>query len=192
MNDKQISADLQWDIDRYLLGDEALDREAFEARMMEDESLALAVAESVQQFEDLSRACRAMPAVHEDENWPRGESDVSHLSRRQVSSAEVYRLIGLAAFAASLLLAVLIWQSLGGPGQRQIADGGTTETGSGNRLAEVADLWFAMDSSEVLASDSETFLISDGSDAMVVDDLSAESDWIIEATQQLYDRDGDI
>ncbi len=50
-----------WEIDRYLLNDPTLDREAFEQRMLEDESLSVAVASAVERLSMLSVAAEPVP-----------------------------------------------------------------------------------------------------------------------------------
>lgn len=55
----RLPAQLEWEIDRYVLGDDTLDREAFEARMATEVPLALAVAKAVEDMHAVALACQS-------------------------------------------------------------------------------------------------------------------------------------
>lgn len=52
-----LDEEQRWLVDRYVLGDDTLDRDEFESRMLEEPRLALAVADAVQTVQTISAAC---------------------------------------------------------------------------------------------------------------------------------------
>ena len=50
----------RWEVERYVLGDDSFDRQAFEDRMLDDTRLALAVADCVAEVQNLKQACSGL------------------------------------------------------------------------------------------------------------------------------------
>lgn len=161
MNDTTISEDLQWDIERYVLLDETLDRDAFEARMLEDERLALAVAEAVDHMEMLTTACRVSSDSSPPKAWP-------------VFAWSMRIGVGLAV-AAGLLIATGLLSPNWSQGDGQ-AIGETEE------LSAVAEQWLVMDAD----GDADESLITPVSWEWEPGLMAEEEDWMLEAAQQFF------
>ena len=152
---------VQWDIDRYLLSDPTLDRDAFEQRMLDDLSLAEQVAVSVADLQAISSGARS--AASTAMAAPRTSS-----SR---FSQTTYRW-ALLATAAALLIAVSAWQF--------------RSTSSDAQLSLIADNWVTFEnltgaeSLELIATENQP-------DEYQTDAESAEqSDWLVEAAREFY------
>ena len=164
------SSQEQWDIDRYLLSDPTLDRDAFEQRMLDDLSLAEQVAVSVADLQAISSvACSA--------------ASIAIAAPRTSSSRfspTTYRW-ALLASAAALLIAVSAWQVL--------------SVSSDAQLSLIADNWvtfenFTGESLELIATEhqlSENLPGENQSGEYQTDAESAEqSDWLVEAAREFY------
>ena len=156
----------QWDIDRYLLSDPTLDRDAFEQRMLDDLSLAEQVAVSVADLQAISSG--ALSAASTAMAAPRTSS-----SR---FSQTTYRW-ALLATAAALLIAVSAWQF--------------RSTSSDAQLSLIADNWVTFEnltgaeSLELIATENQ--LGENQPDEYQTDAESAEqSDWLVEAAREFY------
>ena len=161
----------QWDIDRYLLSDPTLDRDAFEQRMLDDLSLAEQVAVSVADLQAISSvACSA--------------ASMAIAAPRTSSSrfSPTTNRWALLASAASLLIAVSAWQ--------------VRSVSSDSQLSLIADNWVTFEnltdaaSLELIATEhqlSENLPGENQSGEYQTDAESAEqSDWLVEAAREFY------
>ena len=168
-----------WDIDRYLLDDESLDRAAFEASMLADERLAWAVAEELERLQLLSQ-----PAVTHAARLPGAEPDAgrSHGRRR-------LRLVALLAVSAAAVFALLNWREPAAPPLPVVAVGE-------EQLQAVVQQWLAL---EVPAGSVETgerdaysvLTLLEPLEAAAGGEAAVESDWMMDVAA-LYFRDADI
>lgn len=165
------SSQEQWDIDRYLLSDPTLDRDAFEQRMLDDLSLAEQVAVSVADLQAISSvACSA--------------ASIAIAAPRTSSSrfSPTTNRWALLASAASLLIAVSTWQ--------------VRSVSSDSQLSLIADNWVTFEnltdaaSLELIATEhqlSENLPGENQSGEYQTDAESAEqSDWLVEAAREFY------
>ena len=181
MSSNRNTEQWQWDIDRYVLRDESLDREAFESRMFENEQLALAVADAVGELEKISGVCRSLAWLE-----PVAELSGSAISARDPALGN--RAVGnwvvvLATLATVILLAVLsqfAWRQ----SNSRVALGQSETV----QLTQLAENWIAMKDIEVAIEDKvliTTVTDSDGADAADAED---SADWILEAAQQFFEE----
>lgn len=176
-----------WDIDRYLLDDETLDRDAFEARMLQDETLALAVADELERLQLLSsvadrKLVRAAPFAVETSVSP-----VSFTRTRPPVMAWAALVI-----AVSLLFALFVWPQGDQPSaEGQLAANPLQEA---IPLQEVAQEWLALESA---LEDSEIAELVAGAEVNardtfnLTDDLEEANgdDWMLLACEFLSDAD---
>lgn len=167
MNPEPNNLNVQWDIDRYLLSDPSLDRNAFEQRMMNDLSLAEKVATAVADLQVISSAARTRADA---------PSTVTPPTSLNVDRSGTYRWASLAA-AAVLVIAVSIWQFRSSSNEDQ--------------LSLIADNWVAFEnlttaeSLELIATEDQSTddqRAEDQTDAV----SNEQSDWLVEAAREFY------
>lgn len=149
----------QWDVDRYLLSDASLDRDAFEQRMLEDLSLAKQVASSVADLQAISSAA-SLPLRHS-----------VAVKLHPVSSWSML------AAAAALLIAFTAWQLSNAPNEdqlSQIADNWVAFEG----LTTVESL-------ELIATE-EPANDASGNEDQADPGTVEQSDWLVEAAREFY------
>lgn len=174
MSSQKLDSQTQWEVDRYVLNDETLDRTKFESRMLADERLAWAVMEAVEQMEVLSATVQSTTS-----------GEVTQVARVPSATAggwmpsavSGWRLLGRAGLlvAATILLILLVQASL--PDARPVASGSGTDD-----LSAVAEQWLALDAA---TDDGENYVTSSALEGEVVE-ASAEDDWMVEAAQQFF------
>ncbi len=173
----------QWDVDRYVLGDDTLDRESFEARMATDEQLAWQVAQSVGQVACFSSAAE-LASDDRGQASPNSVPAKPMIPAKQAISVRPVpaRLMwtALATVAATVLVASC-WGLLG-----------RNSTGSADAIAAqdlpaVAAHWLALESE----GEGEETLISN---ALEMDSTEkwVEDDWMVEAAQQFFQQEAEI
>ena len=170
--------DLQWEIERYLLDDPTLDREAFEQRMLNDVSLAEQVATAVAHMQLIAEAVDSTSTHRVTKATPTAPAV---LTGRTAFDQWIYR-SSILASAAALLIAVTAWQ------YRSHKDD--------DQLARIADNWSAFENLTteealglVLASESHSLdvLHDDALQGEPNDSAAIEqSDWLVEAAQEFY------
>jgi hypothetical protein len=152
-----IKLNLQWEVDRYLLCDPSLDRDAFEQRMLEDFKLAELVANSVADLQSISSAVQA-----------------NRLPVRSSPIAKPKRI----AYIALLITAALVLLTVSVRQLRQTA----TEA----QLSQIADNWVAFEglttgeSLDLIATEYSP------TENQVDSDANEQSDWLVEAAQEFY------
>jgi hypothetical protein len=170
MANTTLSAEQLWDIDRYLLGDETLDRGKFESRMLDDETLAQAVAEELERLQLLSMST--------EREWVCLGTNAANVSRKRwlVPGA-------MLAVVASLMGFMFVWPR---------ADERLVEVTASPQMQELAQEWLALDS---LAEDPEFFELPSESELTALDTGDSSSDlvgedWMMVASE--FFRNADI
>lgn len=158
------SEEQAWEIDRYLLDDPSLDRLAFEQAMLSDPDLALAVADRVQQLQCLVAACdRSVPPP------PSGRLEWN----------ASWRWMGLAAMAASLLLAVSAWWAA--PAMRpSLTHSPRTD------MAALATKWISLDVEPLAAADESLDSLDVLTVSEVIEESESGSDWMLLAAEGFF------
>jgi hypothetical protein len=156
----------QWDIDRYLLSDPSLDRDAFEQQMLDDIWFAEQVANSVADLQSISFAARSTLSK---------TSAVPHVSPIPYSEA-IYRWAPIVT-AAVILIAVSAWQF--------------RSPSNDDQLSLIADNWVAfenlttVESLELIANDGH-FNEVQSADDQADTESNEQSDWLVEAAREFY------
>ncbi len=171
----------QWEIDRYLLDDPTLDRDAFELQMLDDVSLAEQVAATVGSLELIELA--ASSATHQ----------VIHTTvsfKRSFVAVPVWAVL---ATVASILIAVAFWRNLPNEAADHVAV--SFEFGESDRLLPlIAEHWLAFEHPSVVNHDEEEVLseIANGSRRNELSELELldQTDWLVEAARQFYQENG--
>lgn len=177
-----MSKQLDWDAYRYVLDDPTLDRSAFEAHMLADVDLALAVAEALSHVDVLRAAsCMAVPAENVQVSTP-----ASH----HAAAGGGWQLTSLSALAATLLLAIGLFNY-------QVAHNRVRTT---PRLAEqnLAESWLAIRQTEIVDQSSNLVDASTNFVAVRDEDVvqepndlvgtepAADNDWLMDAAREFY------
>lgn len=190
-----IDANLQWQIDRYVLGDETFDRAEFESLMLKNDNLALAVGDSVSDMQLIALAdgttnCaneKTLPAIEMV-----SERDARGLARGMV----------LLATSAVLLVAGFLWFR-----SSSNSDSMTQRQEAGGDISALAENWVALKSPQLDATDlfngdymgaaensrdvEEVWLLSNFHDAEYASEQDADvEDWMLEAAQVFYQEIG--
>ena len=169
---------LAWQIERYVLGDEALgdetvDRTEFEERMAEDPELALAVARAVYDLEQISEAAllpRRLSTTLSKDSFP--------------TPARWLAAIGTVAM---ILVCVFSLSDLGKAGRDPyIASTNTSELGESGSLLEVAENWLAFNTSEIQENGLSAQGITEQANTEQNFELDFDNDWMQEAAQQFF------
>lgn len=174
MNSNRINEELQRDIDRYVLNDETLDRGAFESRMIENEQIAWAVANTVADLEKISAVCRSEPAV---ESASVTSATLASATNRVGGNWSVV----LATLASVVLLAVLsqfAWER----SDSFVAQVATERP----QLTQLAENWIAMTENEGGTEDELLTTTVSEQDRVDGEDWGDSSDWMLEAAQQFF------
>ncbi len=180
---------LDWDAYRYVLDDPSLDRAAFEARMLDDVELALAVAQAVAHVDQL-RAASFSAAPVSSVATPAVAS-----TRSSASGPAGWRLSSLAALAAGLLLAIGLLNFVldQRPGASAVALSGTGQS-------QVVEHWLALQRAELVDVSTnlvdmsinfdvgpDDMIVPDSADA-VATESSTDSDWLMDAAREFYSQ----
>lgn len=159
MNSKPANnQNLQWDVDRYLLSDPSLDRDAFEQRMLEDLELAELVAASVTDLQVIASAVRQPETV----------SAVSFSTTKFQQKTYWAMLVT----AAAVLLTVSVWQ--------------LRSATNDDQLSQIADNWVAFEglttgeALELIANEEQS--LENHADA----ESNEQADWLVEAAREFY------
>lgn len=174
MSDSPIAEQRQWDVERYLLDDPSLNRDEFEARMLDDEQLALAVADEVELLQRVVAACRE--PVSAVTHGPKS----NHITWHRIAT------IGL-AIAATLLVALLVRMN---HETRQTAQE-TQRTPHSQpsdplqvQMRAVAEQWVALDVS--YDADETSSAASDLVAEPAFDVGLDEEDWMLQAAREFF------
>lgn len=169
--------ELQWRIQRYVAGDETFDRDTFEAEMLEDTSLALAVADAVEELGQISAATHLAHASQ--------ASSAAHGNSAKSPQTARLPFVNWWRMAASLAALMLI--------SFMISRGDFLGTQTANQepnfqspLSDVAENWLVLNEptyEEAIVSD---LIPPESLDFAPATDL--ENDWMAEATFALYDE----
>ena len=169
-SDPAHNQDSQWEVDRYLLSDPSLDRDAFEQRMFEDLSLAERVAESVAALQAISSAARVSARA----SAISATTIKSQLTSKNPTSPcyqATYRWATLVT-AAVVLMTVSVWQF--------------RNTSNDDQLSQIADNWVAFESLTT-AESLELIATEDQPSEKPLDvETNEESDWLVEAAREFY------
>lgn len=162
--------EMQWNIDRYLLDDPTLDREAFEQQMLSDELLAEQVAASVANLHLLAQAACSVKT-------PSTQPARHHL----VSSPALWSIL---TSAAVLIVAVSSWQFIERSNDKQLARIADNWSAIENlSTSESLDLVYAADVSDIPTIESSSSLPADDA---TDGDTREQSDWLVEAAREFY------
>lgn len=164
-----------WDIQRYLLDDPSFDRHAFEQQMLEDPSLALAVADEVESLEAIQATLTTSPQ-------PTGFYTILHHKQLNVA-------LGM---AVAVLLVVGLSQVFVPSNLIETASTTSAEASRPLELEETVDYWLGFDEGsasaenldqEALVFDSPAFPVSFEAESELLpsDEADpADSDWMLE------------
>ena len=183
-NSNTNQSELQWNIDRYLLDDPTLDREAFEQQMLADTSLAEQVAASVLNMQLLAQA---VSTIKPTPVAPASSPSAAPLVVPVTDRSSMHRPALWLMFTSAVLLIVAIssWQFRRFSSDDQLAriadNWNAIETLS---ATESLDLVLASDSSDVLTSEATTFTPQTSEDSGA--ESSEQSDWLVEAAREFY------
>lgn len=175
-NPGPIEDELRWDIDRYLLHDPEMDRDAFEQRMLEDPRIAMAVGNAVEQLMLIKAANLEVDQA----------VDIRVEPIREVDHRQGWLRVA-AAVAALLLIAVLfgMLRSLDGPAVVQTPQ----ETNESWNISDVAENWVVLQTED----SNPAYLVDGAGEDLEVSMVTAgteqppaEEEWIIEAAQQFF------
>ncbi len=181
---KAEESNLAWEIDRYLLGDESLDRQAFESRMLEDSEFALLVAEQLQFLQLVGQA--AEPRVSQSAVVASSSLKGIATARRQPLR---YLAIAACAVAASLLCLLTLRQV-----RQPVVDqpSAAADWLDNSKLQAVAEQWVVLD----IPADEAVLLELDGESAQVFygggESLAGENsaqDWLMQAGEFFHEAD---
>lgn len=185
-----MTKQLEWDAYRYVLDDPSLDREAFEARMLSDVDLALAVAEAVSHIDALRAASSivSVSASSRPQKVAGVESGLATTERYTVHWSIVASLAATLLAAVGLLNYAVLFKS---PADVP-ADYARSQAGE-QRLAES---WLALRNVELVDVSSNLVDVSSNLESAKVEELeavepiatdgSSESDWLLDAAQEFY------
>ncbi len=181
--DKISLDDLQWEIDRYLLGDPTLDRDAFELQMLDDVSLAEQVAASVGAMELIEVAACSVTRPDIQATIPCRRSTVA-------AGIPVWAML---ATVATVLIAVAYWRNL--PNEAIHATRASTEFAESDRLlSQIAEHWLAFENPIIVNHEEDVFAeIANGSrrSELSEHELVDQTDWLVEAARQFYQENGE-
>ncbi len=164
--------EMQWNIDRYLLDDPTLDREAFEQQMLADDSLAEQVAASVANFQVLSQAASILSAP-----------TLPPVRSRALSRPALWATLTAAAI---LLVAFTGWRFMKVSSDDQLARIADNWTAIENlSSSDSVDLALAVDASDASALEPTTTYSHSGDEATDADSRE-QSDWLVEAAREFY------
>ncbi len=177
MNKPRLSADMHWDVERYVLGDPGLDRGSFEAAMSADVELALAVAESVERLQQIARACQftQVPLADSSKATPRA------VTSRPVAPVAIG--LACAVLAASLLV---VFFNYGVPSSSQAKLTAQVDP----RLSAVASHWLALDGvvvGDVSSGSTETWEAIESQSPSQLS-VADEGDWMLEAAVAFFQQ----
>lgn len=188
-----MTKQLDWDAYRYVLEDPSLDRPAFEARMLADVELALAVAEAVSHIDALRAASSIVPPPRPSRAAP-GQGNLIAESK----STGGWHWSTLAALAATLLLVVGLANYLAisdpaDPAQRSsraVGEQRLAESWLALRQAELVDVSsnlvdVSSNSADALGLESLRYADTEQAEA-VVSDVASEGDWLLDAAQEFF------
>lgn len=179
-DDPQRDDDQQWDVERYLLNDPALDRDAFEQRMLDDTSLAEQVAASVAHLSLVAEAASGTSAYSAH---CQTASALRTQAMRRTTPIWISRFVALAS-AATLIFAISVWQF--------------RSTTNDDQLARIAENWTAFenltaDEAVELTAASQSLLVDSlpNEDEFRADDMTESTstdqrDWLVEAAREFY------
>ena len=182
-----MSKELDWDAYRYVLDDPTLDREAFEAHMLGNVDVALAVAEAVLHVDSLRTASLLTPSL----DAPR----VSTPSTHHVAAEGGWQLTSLAALAAAFLLAIGL---LNYTVAHKFNPNASSVAAQRLPSQSLAESWLAIRQTEIVDQssilvDGSTILVSvRDEDALhepadfVATESSADDDWLMDAAREFY------
>lgn len=165
-----MSKQLDWDAYRYVLDDPTLDRLAFEARMLDNVELALAVAEAMAHVDTLRAASFISTRSHH---------------RQAVDQPHNWKLTSLAALSAALLLAIgLVNYGISHSSSNPVAQSGANEQ-------HLAESWLAIRQTELVDVSTNLVDVSSNLEATRDDDALTESestddDWLLDAAREFY------
>ncbi len=173
-----MSKQLDWDAYRYVLDDPTLDRLAFEARMLDDCDLALAVADAMLHVDSIRAASFSATA------------DVPVAVRSSNTAATSgWQLSSLAVLAASLLLAVGWVNYRFAHTPVEVAQRGPTQQG-------FVESWLAIRQTELVDGSSNLVDLSSNWEAPRDEDPLSESaepndeDWLLDAAREYFAQGG--
>lgn len=180
-----MSRRLDWDAYRYILDDPTLDRQVFEARMLDDLDLALAVAEAVSHVD----ALRAASFIAPSPSRVMPSQVVPVASAGAESSA--WRLSTLIVLAAGLLLTIGIvnYQLLT---SHRFRDPSTMAAQSKLLEQSLAESWLAIRQTELVDGSTNLVDISTNVEALRDDDSLPDAvdavgeDWLMDAAREFY------
>ena len=160
-SDPTKNQNAQWDIDRYLLSDPSLDRDAFEQRMLDDLSLAEQVAASVADLNTISSAAR-----------------LPHKTSRFAKPAR-FSGWSMLVTAAALLMTVSAWQLRNSSNDDQLSQ-------IANNWVAFEGLT-TVESLEPITTEEQSNESPDNSNPDNADaDTAEQSDWLVEAAREFY------
>ncbi len=190
-----MSKQLDWEVYRYVLDDPTLDRAAFEALMLDDMNLALAVAEAVQHVDSLRAASFIAPPVPIQSQQPDQSQQPSTVYRSAATSG--WQLSSLAALAAAFLLAIGLLNF-------QLTHKSAVSYESANKV--LADNWLALLETELVDGSSNLVDVSTNVELVRYDESLAEpsvissvisgseptadEDWLMDAAREFYAQQG--
>ena len=175
-----MSKQLDWEAYRYVLDDPTLDRTAFEARMLDDVKLALAVAEAMLHVDSL----RAVSNIAPPEMVPAKPTAAHH-----VAAEGGWNLTSLAALAAALMLAI-------GLVNYRIVHTSSRVTAS-VPAQNLAESWLAIRQTEIVDQSSNLVDVSTNTAVREDDPMpeptefvgveqSNDNDWLMDAAREFY------
>ncbi|MEM8734946.1 MAG: hypothetical protein AAGG44_12020 [Planctomycetota bacterium] len=189
-NPEDADAMLEWQIERYVLGDEGLDRDAFEDRLVEEPDLAWRVAKAVDDLMVLKGAAAGLSIRDEPQAYSTAANSTSTLAADEQSKVgHVWRT--LAALAAMALVCIgLAWSV------SQI-DSEPRYTASAQEMSEIAESWLALNpvSYEPLADESADYWAFDDDewmDAELNSDEEEADDWLYLGGQDYFLQDSEL
>ena len=173
----------QWDLDRYVLGDSCLDRDAFEDKLAQDDRLALALARTVGELGQLTNACRDIECreARPLEALPIKKTAAVRVSHRGSRHRRIWAAVSLVA-AASLVVSLAV--NSGRQPTNQMVD-------DASLLSAVAERWLVFDDVQETDDDMQDLglvedITSGTESSLFTDGAAEESDWIVEAGQEYY------
>ncbi len=179
-----------WDAVRYVLEDPSLDRSECEARMLNDETFALAVADAVLMVDDLRRVCAVASAPVVMTSSSESMSAMVHAD--SIASVHPNHWNSWCILAAVLMLAVGLCVHYSSHEDSSLDHAVVRATHS---KQAVADHWLAMSGEGVEENSASESSIEDPRESVSWStrdtttselDNADESDWMIEAAREFY------
>lgn len=202
--DYQFDAEMRWNIDRYVLGDDTLDSELFEACMLEDEELAWAVADRISELQELTVSLRSQPAletargleinsIRPQSRPPRASTKAPAGGRLEMpvdvhvhprSGLFVRHPLWIATVAASLLVVGFAWKTMypiHPPAE-------SLSTLTNDELVAVATTWMALEGDEAEHANEWLGPASLDMHNVVVGAQADEEDWLMDAASDFFEQ----